>query len=94
MIRLASSASTLDLQLDTATRTFIGGGRNVAVNPIGHEVWLSSIKFYTEDFLTHAPSLVAYVHRYGAFRVISRFGFSTTTGPSMTAADKERSEGE
>jgi len=65
--RFAFSTNMLDRQLDTAARTFIGEGRNVAVNPIGHEVWLSSIfNFYTEDFLAQAPSLVAYVNRYGA----------------------------
>jgi hypothetical protein len=65
--RLAFSASTLDRQLDSAARTFIGESRNVAVDPIAHEAQLSSIfKFYTEDFLAHAPSLVAYVNRYGA----------------------------
>lgn len=65
--RLAFSASALDRQLDTAARTFVAEGRNVAVDPIGREVWLSSIfKFYTEDFLAQAPGLVAYVNRNGA----------------------------
>lgn len=48
--RLAFSAATLDRQLDTVARTFIGEGRNVAVDPIGHEVWLSS-------FLSSTPRI-------------------------------------
>src|SRR5260370_42292236 len=38
------------------------------------EVWLSAIfDFYTEDFLAHAPSLVAYVNRYRAAQIPSHF---------------------
>jgi hypothetical protein len=63
--RVAFSAALLDRQLDTAAREFIGSLRNVWIDHAKHEVWLSAIfDFYTDDFLAHAPSLIAYVNRY------------------------------
>jgi Protein of unknown function, DUF547 len=65
--RVAFSAAGLESQLDTAARGFIAETRNVWVDPAKREVWLSAIfDFYTDDFLAHAPSLIAYVNRYRA----------------------------
>src|SRR5215813_7293569 len=41
--RVAFSAATLDEQLDTAARTFIGDTRNVWIEHAKREVWLSAI---------------------------------------------------
>jgi Protein of unknown function, DUF547 len=72
--RGAFSAAELDRQLDTAARTFIGETRNVWTDGAKREVWLSAIfNFYTEDFLAHAPSLIAYVNRYRAVQVPADF---------------------
>jgi hypothetical protein len=72
--RVAFSAATLDGQLDTAARTFIGDSRNVWIEHAKREVWLSAIfDFYTQDFLAHAPSLIAYVNRYRAAQVPADF---------------------
>jgi hypothetical protein len=55
----------LDAQLDREARRFLNDPRNVQVDPPLEVVRLSSIlKFYGEDFLAHAPSLLAYVNRY------------------------------
>lgn len=63
--RTAFSAGALDRQLDAVSRIFMAEKRNVSVDPVRHEVWLSAIfDFYTKDFLDHAPSLIAYVNRY------------------------------
>jgi hypothetical protein len=63
----AFNADALDRQLDVAARAFIAETRNVTVDRTERKVWLSSIfKFYTEDFLAHAPSLIAYLDRYRA----------------------------
>lgn len=72
--RFAFSAAALDGQLDTAARQFIGATRNVWLDHAKREVWLSAIfDFYTEDFLAHAPILIAYVNRYRAAQVPSDF---------------------
>ena len=72
--RVAFSAAKLDAQLDTAARAFIGETRNVWPDPGKREVWLSAIfDFYTEDFLAHAPSLIAYVNRYRAEQIPADF---------------------
>ncbi len=72
--RVAFSAAGLDEQLDAAARAFIGDTRNVWVDHARREVWLSAIfDFYTQDFLAHAPSLIAYVNRYRAAPVPSDF---------------------
>jgi hypothetical protein len=63
--RTAFTAPALERQLDTAARTFLAEKRNVAVDPVKGEVWLSAIfDFYTKDFLDHSPSLIDYVNRY------------------------------
>jgi hypothetical protein len=65
--RAAFSADALDRELDAAARSFIEEKRNVSVDPVRREVWLSAIfDFYTSDFLRRAPSLIAYVNRYRA----------------------------
>jgi Protein of unknown function, DUF547 len=72
--RVAFSAAALDGQLDTAARTFIGDSRNVWIEHAKREVWLSAIfDFYTQDFLAHAASLIAYVNRYRAAQVPAGF---------------------
>jgi hypothetical protein len=72
--RVAFSAASLERQLDTAARGFIGETRNVWVDSANREVWLSAIfDFYTEDFLAHAPSLIAYVNRYRAAQLPADF---------------------
>lgn len=55
----------LDAQLEHETRHFLNEARNVQVDPPLGQVRLNSIlRFYSEDFLAQAPSLVAYVNRY------------------------------
>ena len=72
--RTAFSADALERQLDTAARTFMSERRNVGVDPVRREVWLSAIfDFYTKDFLDHAPSLIAYVNRYRTEPIPSEF---------------------
>ncbi len=72
--RTAFSAGALEQQLDAAARTFIVEKRNVSVDPVRGEVWLSAIfDFYTKDFLDHAPSLIAYVNRYRTEPIPSEF---------------------
>jgi hypothetical protein len=58
-------AETLDADLDRLAREFCNDPRNAAVDPAAKVVRFSEIlKFYTEDFLKAAPSLVAYANRY------------------------------
>lgn len=58
-------AERLDEQLERETRAFFADPRNLQVDHAREEVILSEIlKFYTEDFLAAAPSLLAYVNRY------------------------------
>jgi hypothetical protein len=72
--RSAFVADALERQLDRAARTFMREDRNVRVNPLRGEVWLSAIfDFYTQDFLAHAPSLITYVNRYRAEPIPSDF---------------------
>ncbi len=72
--RTAFSAGALEQQLDAAARTFIMEERNLSVDPIRGEVWLSAIfDFYTKDFIDHAPSLIAYVNRYRTEPIPSEF---------------------
>jgi Protein of unknown function, DUF547 len=57
--------ATLDAQLDAVAREFFNEDRNVRIEPGGDTVRFSEIlKFYTEDFLKEAPSLVAYANRW------------------------------
>ena len=56
---------TLDAQLDAATREFFNEERNVRIESSANTVRFSEIlKFYTEDFLKEAPSLIAYANRW------------------------------
>ena len=72
--RVAFSAAGLEERLDTAARNFIGDSRNVWIEHAKREVWLSAIfDFYTEDFLAHAPSLIAYVNGYRATQIPADF---------------------
>jgi hypothetical protein len=57
----------LDTQLDAAARLFVSEERNVRLDPARRTVLLSEIfRFYTQDFLAKAPSLIAYVNLYRA----------------------------
>ena len=72
--RAAFTASELEHQLDVTTRKFIAETRNVRVDSKNRTVWLSAIfKFYIEDFLAHAPSLVAYVNEFRADKILTDF---------------------
>jgi Protein of unknown function, DUF547 len=72
--RVAFTAGELSGQLDTAARQFIGATRNVWIDHAKREVWLSAIfEFYTEDFLAHAPNLIAYLNRYRAAQIPADF---------------------
>jgi hypothetical protein len=72
--RVAFSADALDRELDVAARSFIDEKRNVTVDPERREVRLSAIfDSYARDFLSHAPSLIAYVNRYRADPIPSDF---------------------
>lgn len=58
-------AGRLSETLDARAREFFAEPRNVQVMPEQKRVRLSSIlKFYREDFLRKAPSLIDYVNRY------------------------------
>lgn len=58
-------AETLDADLDRLAREFCNDPRNVTTDPAAKVVRFSEIlKFYTEDFLKAAPSLIAYANRY------------------------------
>jgi len=60
-------AATLDADLDREARAFLAEARNVQVEHDRRVARLSEIfDFFPEDFLAHAPSLVAYVNRYRA----------------------------
>ena len=63
-------AEDLERMLAAETRRFLNEPRNVRVDPAGRKVHLSEIlKFYDQDFLARAPSLVAYVNRYRAEQI-------------------------
>jgi len=63
--RIAFTADALEQQLDTAAHVFLAERRNVTVDPVRRDVWLSRIfDFYTKDFLAGAPTLIDYVNRY------------------------------
>lgn len=72
--RAAFSADELQRQLDIAARAFIAEERNVRVDPVNRKLWLSAIfEFYTEDFLAHAPSLIAYVNEFRSEKLRTDF---------------------
>ncbi len=58
-------AADLERQLGAEAQRFLGEPRNLRLDPARRVVQLSEIlKFYSEDFLAKAPSLIAYVNRY------------------------------
>lgn len=60
----------LEAQLTREAELFFSEPRNVAVNDAAKTITLSEIlKFYTEDFLAHAPTLAAYVNRYRTSKI-------------------------
>lgn len=72
--RAAFTAERLDEQLDAVARTFVNEGRNLRIDENQREVWLSAIfKFYTEDFVAHEPSLIAYVNLYRTDKIPADF---------------------
>ena len=65
--RVPFTAEELDRELDDAAHRFLAEPRNVQPDSDRRVVRLSAIlKFYTDDFLHTAPSLIAYVNRYRA----------------------------
>jgi hypothetical protein len=63
--RVPFSADALDAQLDAESFKFFAEGRNVRVDTAKRSVYLTEImKFFTEDFLADAPTLIAYANRY------------------------------
>jgi len=63
----AFNADELEAQLDAAAREFVNDARNVRVDAVAREVWLSAIfDFYTQDFATDRKpeGLIEYVNRY------------------------------
>jgi hypothetical protein len=62
--------ATLNQQLDNARRFFFSERRNLQFDPLGATVRVSEIlKFYTEDFLRHSPSLIAYINLYAPIKI-------------------------
>jgi hypothetical protein len=63
--REAFQADRLDAQLESAAREFFADPRHVGLDEATQTVRFSEIlRFYTEDFLAAAPSLIAYANRY------------------------------
>ena len=59
------TAETLDEELDRESRRFFNETRHVAVDHERKVVRISEIlDFFPEDFLTKAPSLIAYINKY------------------------------
>lgn len=57
----------LTQQMERETHLFFSEARNLWVDEARRTVHVSEIlKFYTEDFLAHATSLIAYINRYVA----------------------------
>ena len=58
---------TLDQQLERETKYFFSEPRNLKVDSVNKVVTTSEIlKFFAEDFLLTAPSLIAFINRYRA----------------------------
>ena len=63
-------AATLEQQLEREAWRFFNDPRHIVVEPTRGVVRLSEIlRFYPEDFLKVAPSLIAYVNRYRDIKV-------------------------
>ncbi len=62
--RVPFRAAEIEPQLDAAARSFVNDAKYVQVDPGARTVRLSAIfKFYTNDFLVAADSLIAYINR-------------------------------
>lgn len=60
----------LEQQLDAAAREFFNDPRHVRVDHQENAVYVSRIlKFYKEDFLAAAPTLINYINRYRAHAI-------------------------
>ncbi len=60
-------ADNLNRQLDDAAREFFAESRNLQVVTEQKLARVSSIlKFYTQDFLAHGPTLIAYINKYAS----------------------------
>ena len=60
-------ADRLNRQLDDGARQFFAESRILQVVPERKLVRVSSIlKFYTQDFLAHSPTLIAYINKYAS----------------------------
>ena len=58
-------AETLDAQIEREARQFFSEQRNLRVNHREGKTYTSAIlNWFEEDFLAHAPSLIAYINRY------------------------------
>jgi Protein of unknown function, DUF547 len=67
-------AETLDADLERLAREFFADPRNASVDATARKVRFSEIlKFYTEDFLKAAPSLIAYANRHRAEQIPAEF---------------------
>ena len=63
-------AATLEQQLEREARRFFADPRHLMVDTARGVLRLSEIlRFYPEDFLKAAPSLIAYVNRYREVKV-------------------------
>ena len=63
--RHAFRPARLDAELNRAARDFFNSRRSVVVDRADESVRLSAIlKWYRQDFLAEAPSLIAYANRY------------------------------
>jgi Protein of unknown function, DUF547 len=59
------SPERMEAMLDRETRFFFGESRNLVIDDAARVVRVSEIlKFFPEDFLAKAPSLLAYISRY------------------------------
>lgn len=63
--RIPFPSQGLDAVLEAETRRFFADPVYLRVDDAAQEVWVSEIlRFYRDDFLKYAPSLIAYVNRY------------------------------
>ena len=63
-------AATLEQQLEREARRFFNDPRHVTVDAVRGVLRLSEIlRFYPDDFLRAAPTLIAYVNRYRDIKV-------------------------
>jgi hypothetical protein len=72
--RVPFTATELNRQLDDEARGFFAATRHLQVLPDRKLARVSSIlEFYTDDFLTKSPTLIAYVNRYAPARIPGNF---------------------